>query len=196
MHNDRIAELSDHALSLGVSDAKLLSVDRITVEDRFRRQCEEPRCPNFNTSLNCPPHTPSPARFREHLSEYSYALAIKFDVPAGAFHSEGSREVGRLLHETVADLEHYARTLGFEHARGHSSGGCKKTLCHEHAECAALQEGGECRNPATARPSLSGMGVNWHNLSQELGWAMMRTEDGESGPSSDTVMMAGLVLLE
>jgi predicted metal-binding protein len=173
-----------------------MSVDRILVEDRFRKQCEEPRCPNFNTSLNCPPHAPPPARFREHLSQFTHALAFKFDVPAEAFSGGGGREVGHLLHEAVADLEHYARTLGFEHARGYSSGGCKRTLCNEHAECAALQEDGECRNPATARPSLSGMGVNWHELSQELGWAMMRTEDGESGPSAETVMMAGLVLLE
>jgi hypothetical protein len=40
------------------------------------------------------------------------------------------------------------------------------------------------------------MGVNWHELSKSLGWAMRKNEDGETNPEADSIMMAGLVFLE
>jgi len=139
------------------------------IEDRFRRSCEEPRCPSFDTSANCPPHSMLPAGFREIVSEYTRVLAFKFDVPTLALEGEDRREASRLLHETTAAIEHRARRLGFPNARGYSSGGCKQTFCNDHPLCAAIQPGGHCRNPDKARPSLSGMGVNWHNLTGDLG---------------------------
>lgn len=196
MRDERLPELLAFAASLGVGDAKLMAVDRITVEDHFRSQCEEPRCPNYNTSINCPPHSMMPEQFRDHIKGFIHALAFKFDVPNEAVQGPKRREASLLLHETTAAIEHQAKSLGFERARGYSSGGCKRTFCHEHADCAALQEGGQCRHPDEARPSLSGMGVNWHKLSKALGWTMQRNEAGDLSPGGQTVMMAGLVLLE
>jgi len=196
MYDERIPQLLAFAKSLGVSDAKLLRVDRIVVDDGFRSHCQEPRCPNYDTSVNCPPHSMTPGEFRDHLKDYVHVLAFKFDMPAEALNGAGRPEAGLLLHETTAAIEHYAVSLGFERARGYSSGGCKKTLCFEHANCEALQEGGQCRHPDKARPSLSGMGVNWHELSKSLGWMMLKNEDGDSNTTAETIMMAGLVLLE
>ncbi|MBM4329322.1 MAG: DUF2284 domain-containing protein [Deltaproteobacteria bacterium] len=192
MRNERISELLAFARSLGVSDAKLLEVDRIIVEDHFRDLCEEPRCPNYNTSINCPPHSMTPARFRDHIKGFVRVLAFKFDMPMEAVQEASLREAALLLHETTAAIERRAKSLGFERACGYSSGGCKRTLCYEHADCAALQEGGQCRHRDKARPSLSGMGVNWQTLSKSLGWMMHKSED----TGDNTVMMAGLVFLE
>ncbi len=196
MRDERISELLAFARSQGIDDAKLLGVDRITVDDRFRSQCEEPRCPNYNTSINCPPHSITPGQFRDHIKRFTLVLAFKFDMPMAAVQGTERREASLLLHETTAAIEHKAQLLGFEGAHGYSSGACKKTLCYEHADCAALQDGGECRHSDKARPSLSGMGVNWHELSKSLGWAMQKNEDGDLNPKSETVMMAGLVFLE
>jgi predicted metal-binding protein len=196
MRDDRISKLLTFAGSLGITDAKLLGVDRIKVEDRFRGQCEEPRCPNYNTSINCPPHSMTPDSFREYINDFIHVLAFKFDMPVEAVQGAKRREAGLLLHETVASIEQQAKSLGFEHACGYSSGGCKRTFCHEHPDCAALQEGGRCRHPDKARPSLSGMGVNWHELSRSLGWVMQTNEDGKLNPEAKTVMMSGLVFLE
>ncbi len=196
MRDDRIRELLVFAKSLGVSDAQMLEVDRIVVDDDFRHHCEEPRCPNFGTSINCPPHSMTPDEFRDHLKDYVHVLAFKFDTPVEAMYEAKRSEAGLLLHETTAAVEHYARSLGFERACGYSSGGCKKTLCFKHAYCEALQEGGHCRHPDKARPSLSGMGVNWYELSKSLGWVMLKNEDGDMNPTAETVMMAGLVFLE
>ncbi len=196
MSDERISELLAFARSLGIGDAKLLEVDRIKVEDRFRGQCAEPRCPNYNTSINCPPHSMTPGRFREHIKGFTLVLAFKFDMPMEAVNGTERREASLLLHETTAAIEHQAQLLGFERARGYSSGACKKTLCYEHADCAALKDGGECRHSDKARPSLSGMGVNWYELSKSLGWVMQKNEDGDLNPRSETIMMAGLVFLE
>ena len=196
MRDERISELLAFARLLGIGDAKVLGVDRITVEDRFRSQCAEPLCPNYNTSINCPPHSMTPGQFREHIKGFTLVLAFKFDMPMEAVQGTERRETSLLLHETTAAIEHKAQSLGFEGARGYSSGACKKTLCYEHDDCAALQDGGECRHSDKARPSLSGMGVNWYELSKSLGWAMQKNEDGDLNPKSETVMMAGLVFLE
>ena len=184
------------ARSLGTSDAKALCVDRITVEDRFRSLCAEPQCPNYNTSANCPPHSMTPGRFREYIKGFTVVLAFKFDMPGEVVQGPERREASLPLHETTAAIEHQAQLLGFGHACGYPSGACKKTLCNEHAVCAALQEDGQCRHSDKARPSLSGMGVNWHELSKTLGWVMQKTEDEDLTPKAETIMMAGLVFLE
>jgi predicted metal-binding protein len=196
MRDERISELLAFARSLGIGEAQILGVERINVEDRFRSYCAEPQCPNYNTSINCPPHSMTPEQFREYIKGFTLVLAFKFDMPMEAVQGTERREASLLLHETTAAIEHQAQSLGFERARGYSSGACKKTLCHEHSDCAALQEGGRCRHSDKARPSLSGMGVNWHELSRTLGWEMQKTENGDLNPRAETIMMAGLVFLE
>jgi predicted metal-binding protein len=196
MSDERMLELLAFARSLGVGDTKLLGVDRIIVEDHFRRQCAEPRCPNYSTSINCPPHSMTPGQFRDHIARFIHVLAFKFDMPNEAVQGANRREASLLLHETTASMENQAKSLGFERACGYSSGGCKRTFCYEHTDCAALQEGGQCRHPDKARPSLSGMGVNWHDLSKSLGWTMNRNEEGGLNSGVETVLMAGLVFLE
>ncbi len=194
--DERMHELLTFARLLGVSDAKLVGIDRITVEDHFRHLCEEPRCPNYNTSINCPPHSMTPGRFRDHLKGFIHVLAFKFDMPMEAVQTPNRREASLLLHETTAAVENQAKSLGFERASGYSSGGCKKTFCFGHSDCAALQEGGQCRHPDKARPSLSGMGVNWHKLSKSLGWMIQKDETGDLNSNADSILMAGLVFLE
>jgi len=196
MRDERISELLGFAGSLGMGDAKVLGVDRITVEDRFRRYCAEPRCPDYNTSINCPPHSMTPNQFQEHIKGFTLVLAFKFDILIESVQETGLWEVLLLLHETTAAIEHQAQSLGFERACGYSSGACKRTLCYEHEDCAALQEGGQCRHPDKARPSLSGMGVDWYELSKTLGWVMQKPEDGQLNTEAETIMIAGLVFLE
>jgi predicted metal-binding protein len=196
MPDERLSELVAFAMSLGISDARVLGVDEIRVEDRFRTYCGEPRCTNYNTSINCPPHSMTPAQFRDHIKSFRLVLAFKFDMPAEAVHGTGLREASLLLHETTAAIEHQSKTLGFERAGGFSSGGCKQTLCFEYEDCAALQVGGQCRHSDKARPSLSGMGVNWYELSQALGWVMRKPENEDLNERAETITMGGLVFLD
>ncbi|MEW6137511.1 MAG: DUF2284 domain-containing protein [Thermodesulfobacteriota bacterium] len=193
---DLTPKLLAFAKSLGIGDQKVLEAGRIVVEERFRSLCAEPRCPNYNTSINCPPHSMTPAQFQELIKGFTLVLAFKLDFPMEAVQGTERREATLLLHETTAAIEHHARSLGFERARGYSSGACKRTFCSEHADCAALQNGGRCRHSDKARPSLSGMGVNWHELSRILDWVMHKNEKGSQIQKAETIMMAGLVFLE
>ena len=193
---DLTPQLLAFAKSLGIGDAKLLKADQVIIEERFRNLCAELPCPNFGTSINCPPHSMTPGQFQELVKGFTLVLAFKFDFPVEAVQGTERREATLLLHETTAAIEHHARSLGFEHARGYSSGACKSTFCSEHRDCAALQNGGRCRHPDKARPSLSGMGVNWHELSRTLDWMMHKDEIGSQIQKSETIMMAGLVFLE
>ncbi len=188
--------LMNYARSLGVSDVRLLSVDRIPIEDALRLHCESPRCPNYGTSANCPPHGMTPTAFREFLADYSRVLVFKFDFPLTALQdSERWKTVFR-LHDGTASIEHEARNLGYARAQGFSSGGCKHTFCREFDGCIVLEKNEPCRFPDKARPSLSGMGVNWHEISRLLGWRMLKDEEGRSDWAADTVMLAGLVFVE
>ena len=121
MRDERISELLTFARSLEIGDAKVLGVDRITVEYRFRSQCAEPPRPNHDTSINCPPHSMTPSQLREHIKGVTHVLAFKFDMPMEAVQGMELRETSLRLHETTAAIEHKAQSLGFEGARGDSS---------------------------------------------------------------------------
>lgn len=191
-----IFELLNFAGSLGVADAKVFGIGDLRVEDRFRDHCREPRCPNYDTSLNCPPHSFTPEWFRRYIQAFTRCMAFKFDLPVGAMQGPERREVSLLMHETTAAIEERAKSLGFSRACGYSGGGCKRTFCYEHDFCAALQEGGTCRHPDKARPSLSGMGVNWHELSKSLGWSMRMDSAVPVNSGAGAIMIAGLVFLD
>jgi predicted metal-binding protein len=186
----------DAALGAGASSATVIDTDRIHVDDRFRTFCEEPRCPNFDTSSHCPPHCEGPDDFRKLLQRFRSALVVRFDAPADALSPEDRRVVGRLLHDLTADVVGLARAAGFTEAAGFSSGGCKNTYCHDHPECAALAPAGECRFPDRARTSLSALGVDVQHLLREAGWIGREQALKGASAAEGTVMMVGVVLLD
>lgn len=178
----------------GVSDVQLISAESIMVEDRFRLHCEKPKCPGFGQALSCPPHSMTPSEFRELLKTYQTALVFKYDFPIGIFETDERDDAAKLIHETSAALEQHAKTLGFVKAKSFAGGSCKLIFCKEFADCQALGETGVCRFPDLAKVSMSGLGVNFHELSKLLGWQMMKDEHGAE-IKSETAMMAGLVLI-
>jgi len=73
--------LVDTALSLGAADAKVIPASDVVVEDRVTLKCRA-GCVSYGKKLTCPPYVPTPEEFRRILSEYSYALLVKFISPA------------------------------------------------------------------------------------------------------------------
>jgi predicted metal-binding protein len=65
------------ALKMGAVDAKIITADKVVVEDRIVLKCKV-GCTNYGKTLACPPHAPTPEEFRKIVSEYSYALFMKF----------------------------------------------------------------------------------------------------------------------
>ena len=71
------------ALENGAADAKIISTTKVVVEDRVVLKCKV-GCNHYGKTLACPPYTPSAEEFRKIVSEYSYAMFMKFKSEAEA----------------------------------------------------------------------------------------------------------------
>lgn len=79
------AFLVQAARRLGAADAKVIPASEIVVENRVPLKCRA-GCIGYGKKLTCPPHVPTPDEFRKILSEYRFALLVKFISPAEADH--------------------------------------------------------------------------------------------------------------
>ena len=75
--------IKDLALELGASAAKVVPANEIVIENRVVLKCRV-CCKHYGKTLMCPPYSPSVDDFRKVLSEYSYALVLKFKSKAEA----------------------------------------------------------------------------------------------------------------
>jgi len=188
-------QLLQHATGLGVSDASLIDSVHIQVEDDLAKICKDPGCPGYGQGANCPPHVMSPEAFRQLLHNFPRALVFKFDVPTEVLLGDGRFEVSRIVHETAANLERQALACGYAAAHGLAAGSCKRIFCAGETNCRVLAEDGDCRHPDAARPSISGLGVNFFELSRTVGWPIHKITR-ESDPAEVPMgLMAGIVLL-
>lgn len=188
-------ELIGLACRLGASNAKVIPTKEISIEEKLAKLCIEPQCENYGLSASCPPHVAGPSAFRKLLKNFEQAVVFKIDVPSKILLSSDRREVFRALHEIAAGIEHAAVEMGYHHSRAYAGGSCKRLFCQDHTYCRILKEGGECRNPHRARPSMSGFGINVSKLMEAAGWTMKRVtcETHQNKVSMSTV--CGLVLV-
>jgi predicted metal-binding protein len=75
--------LVDSALTLGAAGAKVIFASDVIVENRVPLKCRA-GCIAYGKKLTCPPYVPTPDEFRKILSEYRFALLVKFISPAEA----------------------------------------------------------------------------------------------------------------
>jgi predicted metal-binding protein len=137
--------------------------------------------------LACPPYAPSPEKFRKIVSEYRFALFMKFRsqaegdgelikyltktddasvsqemrVRVESFWSAWKDDMKKVL-DAVIKLEKAAAGKGYLLAIGLVSGSC--LLCEE---CAV--EKGLCAHPAMRRYSQEGVGVNVKATAEKAG---------------------------
>src|SRR4030042_4186056 len=89
--------LRKRAIELGAADAKVIPADKIVVENRVVLKCKV-GCTNYGKTLACPPYTPTADEFRKIVSEYSYALFMKFKS-----HPEADSDVAKILSKAETD---------------------------------------------------------------------------------------------
>ncbi|MDM8550278.1 DUF2284 domain-containing protein [Desulfobacterales bacterium HSG2] len=180
---------------LGVSDVHTISAEAIPIEAHLAKLCEEPKCDGYGQSANCPPYGMKSGQFREYVKQYKHAVVFKFDVPTEVLLSEERREVSRLVHETASAIEKFAINDGYAKAKGLAAGSCKRLFCGEYEKCGVLTRDGDCRFPDLAKPSMSGLGINFFELSRLLGWQISKITK-ESNPDDVPMgLMAGMVLI-
>jgi predicted metal-binding protein len=190
-----LEELVSLARSLGATRAAVIPADAVTVEDDLAGLCREPRCPSYGVSASCPPHVSGPSGFRQLLEGFRHAVVFKIEVPREILLSSERREIFRLLHEVAAGIEAEAKKRGHSRSRAFAGGSCKGLFCAEEAGCRVVDEGGPCRNPDRARPSMSGFGINVSRLMAAAGWPMNRTVPAGEGDAPETGTVSGLVLV-
>jgi predicted metal-binding protein len=187
-------DLISHAVQLGASAAAVIAVDRIVVEDGLASLCREPRCENFGLSASCPPHVPGPAGFRQWMKASKGAVFFKIEVPSDSLFSDDRLEIMGLLHDIAAQIEQHAIEQGYINSKAFAGGSCKMIFCGEQPDCAVLMNG-KCRNPAIARPSMSGFGVNVGKLIEASWWENGDMQNGGAGKRGSIAALYGLILI-
>ena len=175
------------ALKMGATDAKIITADKVVVEDRIVLKCKV-GCPNYGKTLACPPYTPTAEEFRKIVSEYRYALFMKFKSKAKAdpelakylskaetdstvpqdirdkmqeFWAAWKEDKLKML-SAVLDLEKAAASKGYPLAVGLVSGYCQ--LCEK-----CTLDRASCVYPTKARYSEEAVGVNVQATAKNAG---------------------------
>jgi predicted metal-binding protein len=192
--NPRLFKLRKQAVELGATDAKIISVDRIPIEDEIVEMCKAHLCKGYGKSANCPPHVMGPGEAREWIGHYETALFFKVDVSPQVLLSEDRFKTFKTVYMIASKLEALSIEQGFPLAKGLAAGSCKPVFCKGKA-CEALVEGGECRYPSLGRPSMEAVGINVFKISKDVGWdihTILKDSDPQAVPNG---MLAGLVLV-
>ena len=192
MDDESLRLIMEKALELGAAASCVVNPRDITINPEFVEFCKPPQCDAYGAGGNCPPNVMSTEDFDALLSGYTCGVAFKVEAPMAMLLEEEHRfEVIKVLQETTARLERFAVGIGFDKARGFAGGSCRRAFCREEEYCEVIEGTGACRNPDMARPSLSGVGVNFRELNRKLEW-----EDRSVGADGEPVgFMIGLVLL-
>jgi predicted metal-binding protein len=166
------------ALENGAADAKIISANLVVVEDRVVLKCKV-GCNHYGETLACPPYTPTAEEFRKIVSEYSYAMFMKFTTTAAcepevyphlmtyqtdaklsqdtkdkaAKFWQGWKDSKQKMLVSVVGLEKAAMKQGYTLAMAFISGHCQ--LCEKCNTDTKI-----CRHPELMRMSEDAIGVN------------------------------------
>ncbi|MCL5877565.1 MAG: DUF2284 domain-containing protein [Candidatus Bathyarchaeota archaeon] len=177
------------ALEKGAADAKIIQTSKVVVEDRVVLKCKV-GCNHYGKTLACPPYTPTAEQFRKIVSEYSYAMFLKFTTNATAepevykylmtYETDPTvpkdskekaakfwqdwKDSKRQMLESVVSLEKAAMNQGYSLAISFISGHCQ--LCEK-----CNTETKICRHPELARMSEDAIGVNVKKTAANAGIA-------------------------
>jgi predicted metal-binding protein len=193
---ESLVSLTNEAKNLGATASAILLSKEIQVEDNLAAMCSgEYKCPNFGLAASCPPHVKGPSEFRQWQAQSQYSIVVKIELPVSVMFSDERKEVMQLLHQIVAGVEQKAVISGFKRSRGFAGGSCKDLFCGEHETCCVVSENKPCRHPVSARPSMSGFGINVTALMTASGWPASKAKKSESSDKDATSWVAGLILV-
>ena len=185
--------LLEKAMTLGASEAAVVQAGQIRVQEKLAELCVT-GCPNYRASASCPPAVEGPAAFRAWVMECRQAVVVRIDVPMSVLLSSERSEFMALLHEVVSGVESLAHTYGYVQSRAFAGGSCKELFCSSYPDCQAITTEKGCRNPAVARPSMSGFGIDVGQLMHLAQWPDKQLH--HTTESSEAMSwIAGLILI-
>ncbi|MCZ7663758.1 MAG: DUF2284 domain-containing protein [Thermoleophilia bacterium] len=162
------------ALETGASQAVVLPVKDVVIDDRVTLKCRIPRCFGYGVGANCPPNTLAPAELQALLDRYQWSLFFSVDVAPPVIVKNRDTIVERVeayqqVYTIVSQIESMAFYDGHYLAFGLSAGSCRHTFCGQQKDCVAM-EGKKCRFALKSRPSLEAVGVDVYKMVARLGW--------------------------
>lgn len=163
------------AIELGATDAKIITTDKVIVDDRVRAKCTYPKCPAYGTNANCPPYAMDLPMVRKVVSGYRYAIFSKIEVPSEDIAGPEARKSRGFIpfqvknYEIVSKIESEAFYDGYHLALGFTDGHCKGAFCPT-TECRALLPGQSCRHALKARSSMEAVGMDAYRMAASVGW--------------------------
>ena len=187
------------AIKLGASQAEVIPVHWVQVDERVRLKCLVGRCVNYGQCAYCPPYTPEPEFMRKALNRFHWAVLFKSDV----IPVEDFTDVGRVVphgvkherktFEITAKIERLAFADGHYLAMGFSCGSCRDVLCGSGL-CQVL-DSGRCRFSLKARPSMEAVGIDVYGLVTKVGWKIYPVYRGVNLELVPCAMSVGLVFI-
>ena len=163
------------ALELGATDAKIITADKVVIDERVLAKCTYPKCPDYGTNINCPPYAMSLEQVRKVVNNFRYALFIKLEVPSEEIAGPEARDRNLIapwrikITKIISKIEAEAFYDGHYLSLAFGSGPCKSILCPD-IECSALVTGEPCRHPLRARSSMEGVGMDVFAMATNAGW--------------------------
>lgn len=196
MSKHEVEHLAQEAINLGATSSALILSRQIQVKDDLAQLCNgEYTCPNYGLAANCPPHVGGPVEFRNWQSHSEYSITLKIELLVSVMFSDERKSVMQLLHHIVASVEQKAIAMGFNDARGFAGGSCKELFCDDQESCRVIAEHKTCRHKESARPSMSGFGIDTIALMKSSGWAAQIAEKNQAPDKFSTSWVAGLIML-
>jgi len=139
------------AIKLGASEAKVIKTDSIVTSAWVRWKCRY-GCDGYNSSLCCPPNTPTYKETRELVDSYDNAILLHF---------KSGIQTGKDPKEVVSTLERDIFLEGYYKAFALGCGPCR--WCDE---CTMDQ----CRHAQIARPSMESCGIDVYSTAHNNGF--------------------------
>lgn len=190
------APLIEEALKLGASASAIISSKDIQVKDSLAALCNgDYTCQNYGLAASCPPYVEGPDEFRKWQDQSTYSITVKIELPTSVMFSDERKSVMRLLHRIVAAVEQKAVEAGFKNSKAFAGGSCKDLFCENQDTCCVLSENKTCRHSDSARPSMSGFGIDVSQLMLSSEWPAGKAEKSDISDNDATTWVAGLILL-
>jgi len=191
----RIEHLAEEAKRLGATASAIISSGDIQVRDDLAALCNgEYPCPNYGIAASCPPHVEGPAEFRRWQVQSQYSITVKIELPTAILFSDRN-ELMQLLHQITAAVEQKAIRAGYKDSKAFAGGSCKGLFCNDQATCCVVAEGKPCRHAESARPSMSGFGIDVTQLMLSSGWSAEKAENKNVSDQDAVSWVAGLIML-
>jgi len=192
----RLEPLLYEAKKHGATASTIISSKEIQVKDNLAALCNgEYTCPNYGLAASCPPHVEGPAEFRKWQVKSRCSIVIKIELPSAVMFSDERRGVMQLLHQIVAILEQKAIKMGFKNSKAFAGGSCKELFCDDLKECCVVSENKPCRHIASARPSMSGFGIDVTGLMKSSGFSARKAQKTDLVDKDAMSWVAGLIMI-